>query len=405
MKSTRLKGFKNTAVLSVFVVLITFAAAWGGGPQERKSSRIIGGVRADSGSWPWMTALIHAYDDDPYSGHFCGGALIHPKWVVTACHCVENLSADSVDVLINAADLKGDTGERIHVAQIIEHPSYDTITLDNDIALLELVSPSSARPLYIHRIADLAEGENSVTMGWGVTEPDVWTYPSTLQQVTVPIVSNATCIDSFMDNGFPKDYVTDNMLCAGFAEGGKDACQGDSGGPLVIQRSDGYQLAGIVSWGEGCADPGLYGVYTKVYRYAGFIDSYVDSSAIAGKIVKSDASQEIIPISNAAVSIGGYETQTDSRGFFFINTEPGVYEITMSAPSFVPAARSIEVSGNGVVYLEERMALCTPLDFICNGHVGIEDAVFVLKEIACGGDAEIEDAIAVLKTLTGLTPP
>lgn len=65
-------------------------------------------------------------------------------------------------------------------------------------------------------------GENSVVAGWGATS-EGGGLSNKLLQVEVPVWSNAECKMS----GYGKNRITENMLCAGFKEGGKDACQGE----------------------------------------------------------------------------------------------------------------------------------------------------------------------------------
>lgn len=49
-------------------------------------SRIIGGQASSEGVWPWQVSL--QFNRWEPSGHFCGGSLIHPQFVITAAHCV-----------------------------------------------------------------------------------------------------------------------------------------------------------------------------------------------------------------------------------------------------------------------------------------------------------------------------
>ena len=118
--------------------------------------------------------------------------------------------------------------------------------------------------------------ENPLTVaGWGVTREGGTELAPTLQEVNLPLVNTETC-RAVLGPG-----VTDNMLCAGGVEG-QDACQGDSGGPLMGLQPTQQRLflAGVVSWGVGCAREGLYGVYTKVSRYTTWIHQYIHNQNI-----------------------------------------------------------------------------------------------------------------------------
>jgi len=61
-----------------------------------------------------------------------------------------------------------------------------------------------------------------------------------------------------------------SQVCAG--ANGKDSCQGDSGGPLSYDNNGNHEQVGIVSFGIGCASPGLYGVYSNVAYFRDWID-------------------------------------------------------------------------------------------------------------------------------------
>ncbi|WP_164727095.1 serine protease, partial [Shimia sediminis] len=145
-------------------------------------------------------------------------------------------------------------------SNIYIHARYSASTIDNDIAIVQLASALTYGST-INRITlpaagtSIPSGTNAITTGWGTTA-EGGSSSNQLLGVTVPVVTNAVCRGSYGTAS-----ITDNMLCAGLAAGGRDACQGDSGGPLVASA---YGQIGIVSWGSGCARPGFYGVYASV---------------------------------------------------------------------------------------------------------------------------------------------
>jgi trypsin len=224
---------------------------------ELTDETIVGGYESTPGSRPYQISL-----QESYYGHFCGGALIASDWVLTAAHCVAGSSASSLQVRVGLHRLSSDAGQTIAVSQIIRHSGYNSNTMVNDIALLELATPAdpSYTPLALPTAAVMssagAPGDMVEVSGWGSIYEGS-SAPDALQEVAVPVVSNTTC-----NNAYGGD-IYDSMLCAGYADGGKDSCQGDSGGPMVADVDGTFYSVGVVSWGEGCARPGKYGVYTR----------------------------------------------------------------------------------------------------------------------------------------------
>lgn len=110
----------------------------------------------------------------------------------------------------------------------------------------------------------------------------------TQQEVVVLILSQSECRSS----SYSPAMITDNMLCAGYlGVGSKDACSGDSGGPLHVlldEQPGQYQLAGIVSWGAGCARPDSPGVYTRVNQYLRWIEANTPSACACMEYPEED---------------------------------------------------------------------------------------------------------------------
>ncbi|MBF0103166.1 MAG: trypsin-like serine protease [Desulfobacterales bacterium] len=290
---------------SIFCFLLIMIFEWG--YVFAKDNKIVGGYEAERDAWPFMVALI----DAPYSNtngyydyQFCGGSILNSNWVITAAHCVENKKADSFKVLVNIHDLVNDTGTLVGVQEIIIHSSWNTPENDNDIALLKLSQPVTYTPLALIDNTDKIENNTCTIIGWGNTSGSASEYPQNLQQVELPIITNSLCNNAY------GGLITANMFCAGDAQGFKDSCEGDSGGPVIVNYNGVNKLAGIVSWGEGCAQPGFYGVYTKVSNYLDWIDKFTSVSAQSPTVTTKSATSvtSTSAILNGTVNPNGLST-------------------------------------------------------------------------------------------------
>uniref|UniRef100_F7G640 trypsin n=1 Tax=Ornithorhynchus anatinus TaxID=9258 RepID=F7G640_ORNAN len=210
--------------------------------------KIVGGYTCQQNSLPYQVSLNSGY-------HFCGGSLINSEWVVSAAHCY--MSRIQVRLGEHDIEVLEGTEQFIDSASVIRHPNYNSFNIDNDIMLIKLETPAelSSRVATVSLPSDCAPaGTSCLISGWGNTQSSGSNYPDLLQCLDAPILDDAQC-----HNAYP-GQITNNMMCLGFLEGGKDSCQGDSGGPVVCNG----ELQGIVSWGYGCAMKGKPGVYTKM---------------------------------------------------------------------------------------------------------------------------------------------
>ncbi|HLN08277.1 MAG TPA: serine protease, partial [Xanthobacteraceae bacterium] len=272
-----------------------------------EDTRIVGGEPAVGKTWPWQIALYRRNNDGKFQ-FICGGSLISGRWVLTAAHCfgedggsrnagdylvVEGTKR--IDLTMKSEPTKG--GRRLAIRRIIVHEGFSH-AMENDIALLELASPASSTPVPYGRpdtVALETPGRRGVVTGWGylksmkrdpnrgntwvdahtgdpISPDNIHSYiDDTLRQVDLPLIGWQECREAY-DKQPRSGSVDGRNLCAGEAQGGRDSCQGDSGGPLVMRDEHGFYVQiGVVSWGLGCGEPGVPGVYTRIAAFDGWL--------------------------------------------------------------------------------------------------------------------------------------
>uniref|UniRef100_A0A8C2AX63 Zgc:123295 n=1 Tax=Cyprinus carpio TaxID=7962 RepID=A0A8C2AX63_CYPCA len=235
----------------ILILTLSFLSSVCG--QAPLNNKIVGGEAATAGAWPWQVSL-HITCDGGLC--YCGGSLINKDWVLSAAHCFQGYESQS----------ESNPNEVLRTASATIHPNYNSLTHDNDIALLHL-SSSVTFTDYIKPVclaaagSKFAAGTDSWVTGWG--------HPKSSSD----LCHSRDCYNAYGGG------ITSNMICAGLLnEGGKDSCQGDSGGPLVTRNGSLWIQSGVVSFGDGCADRRYPGVYTRVSQYQGWITYTIGSN-------------------------------------------------------------------------------------------------------------------------------
>ncbi|TFJ99949.1 ubiquitin carboxyl-terminal hydrolase 48 [Platysternon megacephalum] len=257
-----------------------------------------------SGEFPWQVSI------QTKEKHFCSGSIISSWWILSAAHCFTNELPPDLYVAFGAADLESHQVEKKKLDRLILHEHFDSANMDNNIALVLLDSPiefsEQKMPICLPFIHDLQTWKGCWVAGWGATVAgDKMKLTKRLKKMEMKLISKKQCSEWL-------PALTENMLCAGSAEGGKDACQGDRGGPLVCTYGDVMKwfALGIVSWGEGCGEKQHPGTYTFIFNYLEwiqaetaregkpFIPQGLDNITISKRLLSSARKQPAPPASS-----------------------------------------------------------------------------------------------------------
>jgi len=278
--------------------------------KEALPKRIVNGSETHPHEWPSICSL------QSHKGyHFCGGTLVKNAagkfYLISAAHCMFKCPRGFYDrknkrclvrrVPTLLSDFKivcgvhnvqnGDTpnhSQTFEAANYINHEDYNGVLDGNDITVIEL-NHQPHETDYV-QAACLPERhhfnfktEHAMAAGWGshyLGGP----ASAVLHELFKPIHTDKNCeriMNRIKINGiqiYDVDAERDNILCAGYAEGGKGTCKGDSGGPLYTKRNNKWTLTGVVSWGhKGCATEDSLTIFADVYGLRCWIDAKINN--------------------------------------------------------------------------------------------------------------------------------
>ncbi len=266
------------------------------GPIATNEAPIVGGVNTPITAAPWQVAVLSSSLQQ-----FCGGSILNANWILTASHC-EVREGNRVAAGVARLSALRTQAQIRTVAEVITFPGFVDPTSGRDATLLRLSAPldlsgpnAKAIPLATPSEAGAGltdPGRVATVTGWG-TRRSGGSSPDRLQTVNVNLVSNQASQTAYGS----QTVITSDQI--GASAPGKDSCQGDSGGPLIVDANGRKVLVGIVSWGEGCADPKFPGMYARVSSFTTWIQERINGPTAVRETAPLGTSSAYVPSANS----------------------------------------------------------------------------------------------------------
>jgi secreted trypsin-like serine protease len=227
--------------------------------------------------FPWAASLWVGDGENLESYQpYCSAAVIAPRWMVTAAHCIKGIEGDITAVV--GSDSLIDT-TLLGIDGLGYHPRYSAGSLQNDIGLVFLSEPVPGPYLKLPPSNDskLVGAKSGMRLyAWGLNQnrDEVPFLAWTVQK-------DFSAAEAKRDKSFNRKTMIAGHLYDAKERQYSGACNGDSGGPLVSSGKPAY-LLGITSYGtSSCFSSKNPSVYTRVNYYNSWILTSIKQTELA----------------------------------------------------------------------------------------------------------------------------